>query len=38
MKELIWESGYTIEYDKILNSIGANPMTIRFVISVQNLV
>lgn len=37
MKELIWENGYIIEYDESLNSIGINPMTIRFVISAQKL-
>lgn len=37
MKELVWENGYTIEYDESLNSIGMHPMTIRFVISAQKL-
>lgn len=37
MKELTWENGYIVEYEESFNSIGINPMVIRFVVSAQKL-
>jgi hypothetical protein len=37
MKELEFEDGYIIQYSEALDAIGANPMTISFVISARTL-
>jgi hypothetical protein len=37
MKELSFEDGYIVQYAEALDAVGANPMTINFIISARKL-